>query len=169
MFSSRLNSILERLRVFLKSDRLTAWLTGVLVGLFINLVTDSTVKSVADLATILSSGRLSSDLFLCSLGTLLLIYVLRRILEGYRIWRGDDALLARLLAARADPAISSHSEGVVAFGSALTLLLAPDLTEGWPLGKVRVRYSGDAFGMPPEEREAYRIYLKENRETKRFF
>jgi len=171
MISLYLNPLIERLRVFLNSPRLTAVLAGALMSLFPILVADADAraKNKADLLALLLGGHLSSVLFRYALAALVLVLILRWLFDWYRTRRGDDALLAKLLAKHVDPVIAPFADGVVSFGSALTLLLAPDLREGWPLKEVKVHYTGDAFSFPPGDRDNYKSYFDANFEAKRFF
>lgn len=152
----------EQLRIILKSNRVSSILFGLLVGLFINLITDSSVKTAEDFGSILRSGRLSSHLFLSCLVALLLLFPARHTLDWYRRRRGDDALLAKMLAGRVDASIAPFAGGYIAVGSALTLQLASDLTEGLGLQDVQVCYSGDFFSLSSDLRGPYESFYREN-------
>jgi hypothetical protein len=164
---------LERLRLTLKSDRLTSgvvgFLFGLVISLFTTLITGPSVMTRSDLRTVLWNGSPADYCLWGSLLVLLLIPVARRFLERHRIKRGDDARLAALVTDRVDQIIAPYAGGVLAMGSALTLQIAPDLREGWCLNDVQIDYGGHSFSMPASMQVDYNSYFLQNFYKKRLF
>ncbi len=159
---------MERMRIIAKSDRLTSALIGLIAGLLINLLTDSSVKTVSDFEATLRSSRPSNYVLWGSVAFLFLIPWARRGLDWYRAKRGENARLAKLLAARVDPLIKPYANGIVAIGSALTLQLTTDLREGWGLRDVKVDYDGVYYRLPTNLQKEYDQYFKKSYVEQRF-
>jgi hypothetical protein len=154
--------ILNGIHAFCKRhSKWTGYGGAFLVGSFINIWSDSTVKYGLQLLNRMFNvnERPINILSWIALSFVILLPVGRLLTERYAHSRTYAKRLAALYRNQIDKLLQPFSEGRIGWGLGLTLQSCPDLQEGWSTKEVAIEYRPIEYIFPQEINNAYQQYL----------
>lgn len=136
-----------------------AW--AFLGGVFINILSDATVKDVLQLQDRMfnTNERPINILSWVALSVAILLPAGRFLTERYTRSRTYEKRLANLYRNRIDKLLQPFSAGRIGWGLGLTLQSCPDLQGGWSTKEVKIEYNPIEYTFPENIDKAYQQYL----------
>lgn len=163
--ATRSQKIAAMMKPFLARHKawILSYLTGYMFCCCTNAVSDPKVEGFVDLVKNIydTDRQVNAISWICSI-----IIVVLLALNYWVKWQSRKtrtiALLSNLVDRNIDSIVAPFSRDTVAWGTDLTLQLAPDLQNDWPLEKVELRLDGLNFQFPKNRKADYERFKKDN-------
>lgn len=161
----RIDRFLYTLRIFLSKNKkiIIAMPTSFLLGMLIN--TLSSPELSKNIYKVLGNifdlkERPLNIISWLSILPIILLPILTYITNLHYKNRGIELLFLSLLKKRISPSINNFAQGVIAWGTALTLQKAPNLTKGWTADDIDFHFFSKDYQIPNEWQWDYDNYVK---------